>query len=321
MTRTALATHTALVYGGVDQFTGAVGTYLGEGVARDERVMAVVPLAKIDRLRDELGADAQRVEFVDARDGYRPQWNVFRAVLDSLAQTPGRRLRVVAEQDLAARSPAEVRDYQRLEAMVNVVFRDHPLTLLCPYDAHALSTELFDISRQTHSSVMDGTGSRPNEQFADPAAMLRGLAAVHPAPAGSVVLRCDGPADVSAARRFVRDHASRAGIDADMTDDLVLAVTEILTNALTHGLPPRRLHLYDTGDTWVCHVHDSGAGPGDPFVGFAPPAVPSDHGYGLWLARQLCDAVDVEVDATGTHVRLHVRMPPARPLRSRAGPP
>ena len=98
--------------------------------------MAVVPQAKLDRLRDELGADAQRVEFVDARDGYRPQWNVFRAVLDALAQAPGRRLRVVAEQDLAVRSPAEVRDYQRLEAMVNVVFRDHPLTLLCPYDAH-----------------------------------------------------------------------------------------------------------------------------------------------------------------------------------------
>ena len=89
----------------------------------------------------------------------------------------------------------------------------------------------------------------------------------------------------------------------------MLAVTEVLTNALTHGQPPRRLHLYDGGATWVCHVHDSGAGPGDPFAGFAPPAVPSDHGYGLWLARQLCDAVDVGVDATGTHVRLHARLP------------
>ena len=47
----------------------------------------------------------------------------------------------------------------------------------------------------------------------------------------------------------------------------------------------------------------------DPFAGFAPPAAPSDHGYGLWLARQLCDAVDVDVDASGTHVRLHARLP------------
>ena len=309
MTTTTSATHTALVYAGDDQFAGAVGTYLGEGVARDERVMAVVPQTKLDRLRDELGADARRVDFVDARDGYRPQWNVFRAVLDALAQAPGRRLRVVAEQDLADRSPAELRDYQRLEAMVNVVFRDHPLTLLCPYDANGLSTELFDISRQTHSSVMDATGSRPNEQFSDPAAVLRGLSSVTAAPAGAEALRCDGPADVSAARRFVRENASRVGLGEDATDDLVLAVTEVLTNALTHGQPPRRLHLYDAGPTWVCHVHDSGAGPGDPFAGYAPPALPSDHGYGLWLARQLCDAVDVGVDATGTHVLLHTRLP------------
>ena len=309
MTRTALASHTALVYGGADQFAGAVGAYLGEGVARDERVMAVVPQAKLERLRDELGTDAQHVEFVDARDGYRPQWNVFRAVLDSLAQAPGRRLRVVAEQDLAVRSPAEVRDYQRLEAMVNVVFRDHPLTLLCPYDADSLPKEHFDISRQTHALVMDGTGSRPNDQFTDPASVLRRLAAVDPAPAGAAVLRCDGPADISGARSFVRNHAARARLDADTVDDLVLAVTEILTNALTHGEAPRLLQLYDGGGTWVCHVHDSGPGPGDPFAGFAPPDVPSDHGYGLWLARQLCDAVDVGVDATGTHVRLHVRLP------------
>ena len=246
---------------------------------------------------------------MDARDGYRPQWNVFRAVLDSLAQAPGRRLRVVAEQDLSVRSPAEIRDYRRLEAMVNVVFRDHPLTLLCPYDANALSTELFDISRQTHVSVMDATGSRPNEQFCDPAAVLHGLSSVTAAPASAAALRCDGPADVSAARRFVRENASRVGLGEDATDDLVLAVTEVLTNALTHGQPPRRLHLYDAGPTWVCHVHDSGAGPGDPFAGYAPPALPSDHGYGLWLARQLCDAVDVGVDATGTHVLLHTRLP------------
>jgi anti-sigma regulatory factor (Ser/Thr protein kinase) len=309
VTTTAVASHTALVYGGEDHFTTSVGAYLEEGVARDERVLAVVPRVKIERLRDELGAEAQRVHFIDAAEGYRPQWNVFRAVLDQLAQAPDRHLRVVAEQDLAARSPAEVRDYQRLEAVANVVFRDHPLTLLCPYDADVLSSDLFDISRRTHSTVMDATGWRPNEQFSDPAAILLGLASVTPSPAGAAALRCEGPADVSAARRFVRDHAARAGLHADAIDDLALAITEVLTNALTHGRPPRLLHVYDAGATWVCHVHDSGPGPDDPFTGFTPPSALSDHGYGLWLARQLCDAVDVGVDATGTHVRLHVRLP------------
>ncbi|MET1058105.1 MAG: sensor histidine kinase [Nocardioides sp.] len=307
MSSTALASHSALFYDTDDQFAETVGTYLGDGVARGERVLAVVPLGKLDRLRDELGPDAKSIDFVDARDGYRPQWNVFRAVLDSLASAPGQRLRVVAEQDLAARTPAEVIDYQRLEAAVNVVFRDHPLTLLCPYDATRLPRELFDISRRTHDSVIDATGQRPNEHFADPSALILGLATVTSPPAGALSLRCDEALDLSSARRFVRDHATRAHLDRDAVDDLVLAVSEILTNALTHGQPPRRLYLYDGGATWVCHVHDSGAGPGDLYAGFAPPALPSDHGYGLWLARQLCDAVDMGADVTGTHVRLHTR--------------
>ena len=307
MSTAVLASHTALVYDGVDQFAARVSAYLEEGVSREERVLAVVPLAKHDRLRDELGAAAGAVDFVDAADGYRPQWNVFRAVLDSLAQAPGRRLRVVAEQDLAARTPAEVVDYQRLEAAVNVVFRDHPLTLLCPYDAGSLPRPLVDIGRQTHDFVLDDRGRRPNEDFADPAAVLLGLATVTPPPAQALTLTCDRSADLAQARRLVRDHGARAGLDPDAVDDVTLAVTEILTNALTHGQPPRRLHLYDAGATWICHVHDGGLGPDDPFAGFAPPATPSDHGYGLWLARQLCDAVDVGVDATGTHVRLHTR--------------
>ena len=161
-------------------------------------------------------------------------------------------------------------DYQRLEAAVNVVFRDHPLTLLCPYDAGALPRPLVDIGRQTHDFVLDDRGRRPNEDFADPAAVLLGLATVTPPPAGALTLRCDRPVDLARARRFVRDHGARAGLDPDAVDDVTLAVTEILTNALTHGHPPRRLHLYDAGATWICHVHDGGRGPDDPFAGFAP---------------------------------------------------
>ena len=88
---------------------------------------------------------------------------------------------------------------------------------------------------------------------------------------------------------------------------MALAVTEVLTNALLHGAPPALLHVYDAGATWVCHVEDGGLAPMDPLAGLLPPAEPSDHGYGLWLARQLCAAVDVGHDRSGTHVRLHTR--------------
>jgi anti-sigma regulatory factor (Ser/Thr protein kinase) len=47
----------------------------------------------------------------------------------------------------------------------------------------------------------------------------------------------------------------------------------------------------------------------DLLSGVVPPAQPADHGYGLWLARQLVSAVDVGSSPTGTHVRLHTRRP------------
>ncbi len=93
-----------------------------------------------------------------------------------------------------------------------------------------------------------------------------------------------------------------------MVADVELAVSEVLTNAFLHGSPPTVVHLYDEGAMWVCHVQDGGSGlPLDLLSGVLPPVEPTDHGYGLWLARQLVAAVDVGSDPTGTHVRLHTR--------------
>ena len=156
----------------------------------------------------------------------------------------------------------------------------------------------------------------------DPAGIGGGIVAdVHPV-AGAPHARCateqgldDRPAQRDADRealeraRAVRALGSRDGLDAGVVDDLELAVSEILTNALLHGSPPTLVHLYEEADMWVCHVQDGGGLPVDPLAGVVPPTEPSDHGYGLWLARQLVAAVDVGSDLTGTHVRLHVHVP------------
>ena len=133
----------------------------------------------------------------------------------------------------------------------------------------------------------------PNVAFGDPAGMLAELATVTPPPPGATTLVCGSRADVAGARRLVRVLGAQVGLDPDVVDDVALSVTEVLANALVHGEPPALLHVYDEGDTWVCHVHDTGRTPVSPLSGVLPPSEPSDHGYGLWLARQLCTAVDV----------------------------
>ncbi len=303
-----VATHASLFYDGARHYADEAGGFLREGLERGHRALVMAPPRRVDRLRSALGRDSDEVTFVEDTVAYAPQWNVYRVLLDFAAESPDVRSSVIAEQALEGRTPAELVDYRRLEAAVNLVFARHDVDLLCPYDVGSLPAHLLEIGRQTHGAVWSDGALSPNPGFDDPLELLTLLAAVVPPPAGATTLLCSTVADISSARRLVRASGARAGLDPDVVHDVALSVTEMLTNAIVHGEPPALLHVYAEDSTWVCHVHDSGPGPMDPLLGLLPPVEPSDHGYGLWLARQLCTAVDVGSDGSGTHVRLHTRL-------------
>ena len=304
---TATATHTSLFYDSARHYADEAGGFLREGLESGHRGLVMAPPHRVDELRSALGRDADEVTYVEDTVAYAPQWNVYRVLLDFAADAPDVRSCVVAEQQMAGRTPVEVVDYHRLEAAINLVFADRDVDLLCPYDTTALPDHLLEIGLHSHGSLRADGRRTPNTRFGDPADLLAGLATVVRPPPEATTLVCASRAAVSGARRLVHALGADAGLDPDAVDDVALAVTEVLTNALLHGEPPALLHVYDEHDTWVCHVQDSGLAPIDPLIGLLPPDEPSDHGYGLWLARQLCAAVDVGSDASGTHVRLHTR--------------
>lgn len=304
----APASHTGLFYDGAREYADEAGGFLREGLERGHRALVMAPRSRVDQLRSTLGRDADEVTFVEDTVAYAPQWNVFRVLLDFAAESPDSRTSVIAEQTLGPRLPAELVDYRRLEAAIDLVFAEHDVDLLCPYDAGTLPAHLLDIGTQTHGAVRTHGGASRTVHRDDPIDLLANLATVIPPPPYAITLDCMSPADVSSARRLVRARGSDAGIDPDVVDDVALAISEVLANALLHGAPPAQLHIYEEGGTWVCHVHDGGRAPIDPLSGLLPPSEPSENGYGLWLARQLCAAVDVGTDRSGTHVRLHTRL-------------
>jgi anti-sigma regulatory factor (Ser/Thr protein kinase) len=67
-----------------------------------------------------------------------------------------------------------------------------------------------------------------------------------------------------------------------------------------------RLRLWGSADRVVCTISDRGPGMDDPFAGYGPAHGTdlSRGGMGLWLARQLCDHVDVVDNGAGLTVRL-----------------
>ena len=110
----------------------------------------------------------------------------------------------------------------------------------------------------------------------------------------------------------VRRDVQQAGSQCGLTDlrlyYFVVAVNEVMTNAIHHGGGHGTLRIAWAGEYFECEVVD--AGPGIPPEKLDPataPAADTLTGRGLWLTRQLCDKVEVVSDSTGTRVTLIFR--------------
>jgi anti-sigma regulatory factor (Ser/Thr protein kinase) len=98
-------------------------------------------------------------------------------------------------------------------------------------------------------------------------------------------------------------HAERAGLDADRTADLVLAVGEVTANTLRHTHGGGTASVWHTRAEVICQVSDEGQIK-DPLAGRRRP--PEATGLGLWVVHQVCDLVELRTGRRGTTIRMHM---------------
>jgi len=110
--------------------------------------------------------------------------------------------------------------------------------------------------------------------------------------------------DLGRLRRRVMSCAAEAGLRGLRLQGFVMAVNEIITNAVVHGGGLGRLRLWLAGRQLVCEVSDAGPGIPDGRLPPGRPPVEATSGRGLWLTGTLCDAVSLETGRHGTTVRL-----------------
>jgi anti-sigma regulatory factor (Ser/Thr protein kinase) len=122
-----------------------------------------------------------------------------------------------------------------------------------------------------------------------------------------------GLRDLPLIRRAIGSFAVDAGLSGSRTEEVVLAVNEITTNAVIHGRPPATIRAWRTEEEIVVEVTDAGDGIRDVRAGRQMPPASSVGGRGLWLTRLLCDAVEVR-NGKGCTVTMHA----ATPSRDRA---
>ncbi|KXK62969.1 ATPase [Micromonospora rosaria] len=114
---------------------------------------------------------------------------------------------------------------------------------------------------------------------------------------------------VTELRHSVASCASAAGLRGQALDDFVLAVNELITNAVRHGGGQGWLRLWPNGAHLFCEVADHGHGISEQRLDDrSRPAPETAGGWGLWLARELSDTMEVETGESGTVVRISARL-------------
>jgi anti-sigma regulatory factor (Ser/Thr protein kinase) len=303
--------HDALFYAGREDFVAKTLPFIVEGVEAGEPILVVVSAEKIERLRAELDGRADRVRFADmGAVGLNPAriipaWRSFVAEQKAL----GRPFRGIGEPIWAARSRDELDECERHEALLNVAFDGAPAWwLACPYDTDTLPAAVLEEAERNHPFLV-------HEGVRHPSGAYRGLdRAAAPfdrpfaaAPASARQLPFLPEAEsLRGLRALVAEEAARFELSASRTDDLVLAASEVATNSIRHGGGAGVLRLWSEADSLVCEISDAGKIE-DPLVGRARPAGDLESGYGLWLANQVCDLVQIRTLENRSVVRLHVR--------------
>jgi anti-sigma regulatory factor (Ser/Thr protein kinase) len=308
--------HDGLLYDDDEHLARVAAPFLRAGLAAGGAALIATTPRAASVLREAVG-EHPMLHVLDRSDAYPSRTPAGITRLRRLAEEHAGegvpQVRVVGEVDFGP-TERDWLEWQRYESVVNEALADWPLWGVCVFDTQRLPGPLLDTAVATHSTLLGADGRTGNPGFVEPAAYLRALPVpVEPLEATPPRLSAPDVSDFAGLRHGVAAELARTGADEDLVGDFLLAADEMVSNAVRHGRPPVSLRLWTAPDRIVCTIGDGGPGWDDPFAGYGPAHGDdlSRGGMGLWLARQLCDHVDISGGAggSGVEVRLTVRLP------------
>lgn len=192
------------------------------------------------------------------------------------------------------------------EAVINHYYAALSLWGICLYDTREASPEVLDDVLRLHPTLAaPGAKHLANDRCVDPASFLaqRANGEIDPLETTEPEVLILDPSP-QGTRRAVEGLARCAGLSADEREGLLVAVSEVVTNAILHGRPPVRLEAWSTPERLLVVIHDHGDGPNDPFAGLLPPQGDRLGGRGLWITHQMCRKSTLSSTPAGFTVRL-----------------
>lgn len=264
-------------------------------------VAATSPVAEAARSCRSVGVTvADRAEVYDAPG--RALATLRRTAQDK----PGVRTTFVGEPPLPTHDPVELHEWHRWESVLAHALTGTGMRVVCVHNTATLPTSAHRPARRTHPTLLTRNGPQPNPGYEGPvttnATDVSGTGPHQP------VRALDIRSDLATIRAGAAEAAAELGLPADRVEDLTVAANELTANVLEHGAGKGTVSLYRTGPRLVCDVFDESGGLTDPLAGYRAAETGSTSGYGLWIARQVCDFLEVSGGTHGSRVRAHFRL-------------
>jgi anti-sigma regulatory factor (Ser/Thr protein kinase) len=298
--------HLALFYHGRGEYLAGLRGFIQASRARGDAVFAAVPMRKIQLIRREVGEDSAHVTLVDMAELGRNPARIIPALQAYAGKHDGRHVCCIGEPIWPGRTAAEVREAIRHEALINLAFRDSPVTVVCPYDSAGLPGSVIADAVRTHPAVLKDRQATASVSYRGPPDVPpRCNRALSRPPAHAETLGYSD--DLRPVRSFIASRAACAGLTPSRTPDLVLAVSELTANTVRHTDGGGTLQVWQTRGELICQVADTGHLT-DPLAWHRPPSDELLGGNGLWLVNQVCDLVQARTGQAGTTIRLHMRL-------------
>jgi anti-sigma regulatory factor (Ser/Thr protein kinase) len=292
--------HHAFVYDSAEEYVARSVAFMREGLDSGDACLVGNTRDGIAAMREALGDDAERVTFYDVGTIYaRPARSLAlynRTFLEQLHAAPS--VRAVASGQFGP-TPLEWNEWATYEALTNLAYADLPVWVVCAYDANETPEPALDAVLQTHPEVLSGDW-RASEQYEDPREIVRRLTP-EPQPLSELRSWSSG-ADLEAFREQLARELVAENVPDRVALEIVVAGTEIASNALLHGGGIEEVRTGSAGGRFVCEVIDRGSGFDDPAAGYVAPR--RGRGSGLWVARQLSWRLEIFDCARGFTVRL-----------------
>lgn len=301
--------HEMLFYAGGDHgFLEGTLDLVKRALAHEAGVLVAVGGARATALKEALGDEAERVRFANMRQLGRnpariiPIWQEFvREHEHGSNNALG-----IGEPVWPGRSPAELSECERHEALLNFAFDDGPgWHLLCPYDVDGLNDQVLEAAQHTHPLLAREGAREGNDDYACGREPPRPFAGALSAPSAPVTELAFASENLAELRQLVSVWATQQSLAGERAEELVLAVDELATNSIRHGGGAGTLRCWREADTLLCEMHDTGQIEA-PMVGRIRPSPEAHSGRGMWLVNQLCDLVQIRSAAAGSVVRVHM---------------